>query len=68
MNLTLDEAHDLELELERTLRQKHPNHPALKFYGSVWKAIDAYYEALYGHKFFQELAQRTGVDSNKKRR
>ncbi len=54
MNLTIDEAHVLELELEGKLRAYNPNHPALKYYDSTWKAIDAYYEALYGHKFFED--------------
>jgi hypothetical protein len=54
IGLTLEEAHQLEDELERELKRQNPKHPALKFYGSTYKAIDAYYEALYGHKFFEE--------------
>jgi len=50
--MKLKEAHQLEDELYRRLKRKNPNHPALKFYGSTWEAIDTYYEALYGHKFF----------------
>jgi len=57
VSLTLEEAHNLEDELEQTLRNKNPSHPALKFYGSTWEAVDGYYKALYGHKLFGEVAK-----------
>lgn len=52
--LTIDEAHDLEGQLERELRRKDAKHPALRYYGSTWEAIDAYYVALVGYKFFDD--------------
>ena len=54
MTLTMKEAHQFENALEETLKRKIPEHPALRYYGSTWAAIDAYYEALYGLKFFLE--------------
>lgn len=52
--VTFEEAHNMENDLRRNLEDTQPNHPALTYYPSTWKAIDAYYEALYGRKFFQE--------------
>ena len=52
MGLTLEEEHNLEHELERTLRRESPT--LLRFYRSTHEAIDAYSEALFGHKFFEE--------------
>ena len=53
--MNLEEAHILERNLEKELREKNPNHPALKYYGSTWKAINAYCLVLYGYKLFDDI-------------
>ena len=44
--MNISEAIQEELRLEAELKRRNPTHPALKYYGSTWAAIDAYLAAL----------------------
>ena len=45
--MNIIEANGEEIRLERELKRRYPGHPALKYYGSTWAAIDAYTKALF---------------------
>ena len=46
IEMRFDETQNEENRLERELHRLDPDNPALKYYGSVWAAIDAYRDAL----------------------
>lgn len=44
--MNIQELHDWEDEAKRILEKLDPNHPVLKYYGSTYKAIEAYEGAI----------------------
>ena len=53
--MTLEECHALEDELKRDIDKQGLTDKVDVYYSSTYQAINAYYEALYGHKFFEEV-------------